>query len=87
MEPDRCPCCYEEGTFTLYPGEYEYCGPQLSPDEGECSACGFQYSQHIDHPMREQVLSYREYSRKAGREILTDEIIACDKADGFKDKQ
>jgi len=54
----ECPCCGKE-TYEKYSGESDG-EQQLSPDVGWCSSCGFRYSQHVKHPLQEQVEDYHK---------------------------
>ena len=58
MTPECCPCCYID-TYEFY-SEREPDGQQLEPDRGNCITCGFQYSQHAEHPESKQVESHRK---------------------------
>ncbi len=33
---------------------------KVSPDTGKCWKCGFAYSEHIKHPLEEQIKEFRE---------------------------
>ncbi len=33
---------------------------KVSPDEGWCSKCGFRYSEHVNHPLEEQLKRFKE---------------------------
>ena len=86
MNPETCPCCYKENVYEI---DWPYVPPgetPLEPAEGHCSACGFRWSEHCQHPEREQVLKHREQMRKERKDINWDEIIECDKALGAKPK-
>ena len=40
---------------------------KTSPDEGHCDNCGFRYSEHVSHSLREQLGDFR---REAGHEKI-----------------
>lgn len=51
-----CPNC--EALKPKWYFERGYCEPeggQIEPDQGQCSACGFQYYQHCKHSLKEQI--------------------------------
>jgi len=55
---NQCPVC-GENDYEEYEGDYdipdESGAKKLSPDTGNCNNCGFDYSEHINHPFSEQV--------------------------------
>jgi len=53
----KCPVC-RHMTFRIYEGFYEDDGEQTSPDQGECSHCGFFWEEHIKHSLREQAKKF-----------------------------
>ena len=53
----ECPACGSDN-YEYYSGACDS-HQQLEPDTGFCPDCGFQYSQHCDHPESEQVERYR----------------------------
>lgn len=61
MNTEECPCCGST-TWDFHYGMREeghrFGGSE--PDEGYCRMCGFHYSEHIDHPMSEQVEQYQK---------------------------
>lgn len=36
---------------------------KVSPDTGNCWKCGFGYSEHVNHPLKEQVEKFRKDRR------------------------
>ena len=63
MKNLQCPNC-GKNTYEEWEGEYdipdESGAKKLSPDTGKCSSCGFSYSEHIEHPLEEQVKNFKE---------------------------
>lgn len=57
-EDGPCPVCGQP-YYRQDSGEYDE-GEQISPATGECSLCGFTYSQHVQHPMTEQVDEFKK---------------------------
>ncbi len=53
----ECPVCGVDA-FAFHHGEWDSGGAKLTPDEGKCRSCGFEYSEHVNHPMAEQVERY-----------------------------
>jgi len=50
---EYCPLCNKEMKY--YPGN------ELEPYEYHCEYCGFDYQEHIDHPMNEIAKIYKKY--------------------------
>ena len=70
----ECPVCGSD-TFRLYHGEWDSGGAKMTPDEGTCDECGFTYSEHIKHPMKEQVGRYQRVRAEAA-ESREQDLIA-----------
>jgi len=65
-----CPQCGSVKSWHFCEGDYN--GPwdrfdKASPDTGNCWKCGFGYSEHVNHPLSEQIKNFRE-ERKRKRE-------------------
>jgi hypothetical protein len=61
MNTEECPCCGSTAWdfhYGMREEGHRFGGSE--PDVGYCSACGFSYQEHIDHPMSEQVKRYQE---------------------------
>ena len=41
---------------------------KVNPDTGYCWKCKFGYSEHVNHPLKEQIKEFRE-KRKSKREV------------------
>ena len=83
MHPETCPCCYKDGTYKI---DYPYVPlmeTPLEPATGHCSNCDFRWSEHCQHPEREQVLAHREWMKKQRVNINWAEIKECDKVLGI----
>lgn len=52
-----CPVCGKI-TFDFYCGTIDPGGNRIDPDYGECSLCGFIYSEDIRRQMKDQVDEY-----------------------------
>ena len=63
MFPEMCPACHYM-SYKEESGEYYSDGMQISPNEGYCSHCEFRYSQHVKHPMKEQVEKHIKWLKK-----------------------
>ena len=85
MHPTTCPCCYTEETYDRVSGYCESDGQQIEPDEGYCSHCGFHWSQHVQHPEREQVLKHRETLKTSGFGLDWNDLTETDKLFGYHD--
>lgn len=53
----NCPVCGKK-TYSFFSGMCNR-SKKLTPDTGECSACGFHYSEHIQHSLEEQVREFK----------------------------
>lgn len=60
----------EEG---LYDAEEWGQGKKLTPDEGNCSHCGFIYQEHFDYPFEKQAKKYKEFLKEEEGYIFEDE--------------
>jgi len=55
-EPEYCPACGQRA-YLFSEGEHDH-EQQLTPAEGHCWLCGFDYSEHCQHPQDEQVAGF-----------------------------
>ena len=63
MLKELCPVC-KHHTYEEEEGRYYPDGMKIEPNEGYCSYCGFGYSEHINHPMEEQVERYIKWLKQ-----------------------
>lgn len=63
MFKEMCPVC-KYISYKEEEGEYYPDGMKISPDEGYCSHCEFRYSEHVKHPMNEQVKKHIKWLKK-----------------------
>lgn len=71
---DFCPNCGEQDDWHFHYGECNADDGKLEPDQGECYTCGFFYSQHVFHPLKEQLERFRK-SRKGGETVKATRIF------------
>lgn len=61
---NECPQCGSIKSWHFSPGEPAASifdrFDKVSPDQGWCNKCGFSYSEHIRHPLEEQIREFRE---------------------------
>ncbi len=64
-----CPQCGSIKSWHFCEGDYnqpEDRFDKANPDMGHCWKCGFHYSEHVKHPLDEQIKTFRE-ERKTQR--------------------
>ena len=67
-----CPQCGSTKSWHFSEGDYNAPGDRFdkaTPDTGNCWKCGFGYSEHINHPLKEQIEKFRK-ERKLIKEAI-----------------
>jgi len=55
----ECPVCNKK-TYHYITTEVDEYGQALSPAEGHCESCRFEYSEYIGHPEEQQAKEYKQ---------------------------
>lgn len=68
MRIHECPQCGSTKSWCFDEGESASSiwdrFDKASPDTGHCYKCGFSYSEHVKHPLEEQIREFREERKR-----------------------